>query len=115
MVLVSSALFKAMRCTMTARSSRLRKKLVELRNPLMAGHEMTGKGPAARGDSAAWWWAGVWSGRLACQVPDPHEIVDGGGKGEDLPTVAPVLAPDRRAVLQRVLAALVALAGKAHG
>src|SRR5260370_15620632 len=67
----------------THETSRLRKKLVELRNPLMAGHEMTGSGPAARGDSAAWWWAGFWSGRLACQVPDPHGILDGDCKGED--------------------------------
>ena len=79
-----------------ASSSRLRKKPLELRNPLMAGHEMTGSGPAARGDSAAWWWAGFWSGRLACQVPNPHEIVDGGGKGED-PIHPPLIAVPRLA------------------
>jgi hypothetical protein len=57
---------------------------------------MMGSGLAARGDSAAWWWAGFWSGRLACQVPDPHEIVDGGGKGED-PIHPPLAAVPRLA------------------
>jgi len=53
----------------TKRSSRLRKKPVELRDPLMAGGEMRGRGPAVDRDA----WTMRWLTRLWCAVAEDRE------------------------------------------